>query len=748
MSLLLENAIGAVDFEEVTLRPVQSIGGAGVLDEPLPLDVVGGYAEHHDVLNADGHGVVLPLHGLDDAELTGEAVRYREHDLRGPMFGGRGADGDVEWVAADGLAASETAARLRFWHPDHVPDQLPSYHVSPVAAVEPARNPLSDTETLVDGLREYVAEERDAAREANRERAEQGPTTQYQRNRSAIPSLDCVAVEDGEHVFRVREAPDIGLHIDDESADRYGFVRDEFDIHEGNEVLINAPEGVSHEEFPVRATVASTRGRDLRLRVAWDAVESRSSVGAILNRPRDGYGLSPLLNPVPFERQTEALDALADTPMAAALAGAEPLTFEDDAKAASEPLDDELNQDQHIAVDHALLADRLFCIHGPPGTGKTRTLVEFVRRSVQAGRDVLVCADSNQAVDNLLVGSSTDDDADEGSLHAYGQHGTDEFTIHRANARRSNNRVVRAHYGDGNSGSADVVATTNSSAGRLAREFDVLVLDEATQATCASACVPLSRAEKVVLAGDHQQLPPYTAAEGPVSSRYGSSLFEHVYADGGVYEGVGVQLRTQYRMHRDVAYLPNRLFYGKSLRNGQAVPELSNHDTIAAHSFGGREERVNHSLRNPTEARFVAILVERLLDDGLDPVQVGVITPYTAQVDLVRDRLADVNDGDGVVVDTIDAFQGSEREAIVISFVRSNEAGDLGFLGRADDGPRRLNVAMTRAKRHCALVGDWNTLRGHRREAPRNDCTDVYQSIYSDLESSGRVTKPDPSLLP
>jgi hypothetical protein len=99
-------------------------------------------------------------------------------------------------------------------------------------------------------------------------------------------------------------------------------------------------------------------------------------------------------------------------------------------------------------------------------------------------------------------------------------------------------------------------------------------------------------------------------------------------------------------------------------------------------------------------------------------------------------------------VDTIDAFQGSEREAIVISFVRSNDAGDIGFLGRADDGPRRLNVAMTRAKRHCALVGDWNTLRGHRREAPQNDCTDLYQSIYTDLENSGRVKRPDPSLLP
>jgi hypothetical protein len=748
MSLLLENAIDAVDLETSTLVPADDIGDRDVLDNPLPLDVVGGYAEHHESLQHDDDSVKLPLHGIEDPELTGMFVLYREHDLRGSLFGGRGADGDIEWVTADDLGTSETAARLRFWHPDHVPDELPSYHVSPVATVEPARNPLPDEATLIEGLHEYVAAERAAAREANRERADRGPVARYKRDGSAIPDLDCVDVDDGEHVFRVQEAPDLGIYIDDESADRYGFIRDEYNIHEGNEVLIHAPEGVSHEEFPIRGKVSATRGRELRLQIAWDSVESRSSVGALLNRPREGYGLSPLLNPVPFDRQTDALDALRDTPIAAVLAGVEPLTFEDDAKAASEPLDGELNQDQRLAVDHALLADRLFCIHGPPGTGKTRTLVEFVRRSVQAGRDVLVCADSNQAADNLLVGSSTDEEIDEGSLHAHGQHGTDEFSIHRVNARRSSNDLVHACYADGGVANADVVVTTNSSAGRLAREFDVLVLDEATQATCSSACVPLSRAEKVVLAGDHQQLPPYTAAEGPASSRYGLSLFEHVYAEGGVYEGVGVQLRTQYRMHRNIAYLPDRLFYEKSLRNGRSIAELPDHSTIVAHSFGGREERVNHSLRNPTEARFVALLVKRLLEDGLSTDEIGVITPYTAQVDLIRDRLASLDRGERVTVDTIDAFQGSEREAIVISFVRSNDAGDIGFLGRADDGPRRLNVAMTRAKRHCALVGDWNTLRGHRREAPQNDCTDLYQSIYTDLENSGRVKRPDPSLLP
>jgi superfamily I DNA and/or RNA helicase len=545
----------------------------------------------------------------------------------------------------------------------------------------------------------------------------------------------------------VQDAPAVGFRVEHADPDRRGFLRETFGLHEGNEVLVHAPDGVERA-FPVRGTVVETEGRDLTVDVAWEAVAERTAVERVLRRQGDGFGLTPLLNPVPFDRELDAVDAIEGTLLGAILAGQAPLTFEDDAKAASESLDDDLNQDQHRAVEHALLADRLFCIHGPPGTGKTRTLVEIVRRSVQAGRRVLVCADSNQAVDNLLVGASTADEVDEGSIHGYGQHGSEEFTVARANARRSSNDLVQAAYGGVSEASADVVAATNSSAARLHGAFDLLVLDEATQATCSSSCVPLANAEKVVLAGDHQQLPPYSATESPAASSYGLSLFEHVYAEGGVYEGVGIQLRTQYRMHRDIAYLPNRLFYDGSLRAGRTVDTLPDMPAIEAHSLGGSEESVGHSWRNPTEARLVGHLVGRLLEQGLGGEDVGVITPYSGQVREIESVLASVDGAASVVVDTIDAFQGSERAAIVISFVRSNPAGDVGFLGRSADGRRRLNVAMTRAKRHCSLVGDWHTLRGHRREEPPHECVDTYREIYRQLENTGRLRTPDPTLLP
>jgi len=186
---------------------------------------------------------------------------------------------------------------------------------------------------------------------------------------------------------------------------------------------------------------------------------------------------------------------------------------------------------------------------------------------------MVVCADSNQAVDNLVAGGSTSDEADPQSLHAYGQFGDGEFRLDRVNANQSSNDVVRRAYGDV-PGRADVVAVTNNSAATLAREFDLLVLDEATQSTCTASCIPLVRAERVVLAGDHRQLPPYSASDEPPTSSYGNSLFEHLYADGGVYDGVGLQLQTQYRMHRDIAYFPNRRFYDRTLRNGRAVDPL------------------------------------------------------------------------------------------------------------------------------------------------------------------------------
>ncbi len=146
--------------------------------------------------------------------------------------------------------------------------------------------------------------------------------------------------------------------------------------------------------------------------------------------------------------------------------------------------------------------------------------------------------------------------------------------------------------------------------------------------------------------------------------------------------------------------------------------------------------------------RLVAHIVDELLTDAnLEPAEIGVITPYTAQAAAIREKLAShLTSGRDITVDTIDSFQESEKVAIVISLVRSNAVGETGFLGRPLDGPRRLNVAMTRAQRFCAVVGDWYTLRSSADGTDEN--TGLYDDLYSFLENTGRLRQVEPEFIP
>ncbi|WP_200895626.1 ATP-binding protein [Halorubrum saccharovorum] len=220
-------------------------------------------------------------------------------------------------------------------------------------------------------------------------------------------------------------------------------------------------------------------------------------------------------------------------------------------------------------------------------------------------------------------------------------------------------------------------------------------------------------------------------------------MFEHLYADGGVYEGIGLQLKTQYRMHPDIAYFSNREFYDDSLRTGRVVTPLDDTPAIEGYNIGGSVDVVDHSRANKAEARLVVHLVQTILED-VPAEEIGVITPYAAHARLLRDLLQDhVDHATAITVDTIDSFQGSEKTAVVISLVRSNADGDIGFLGRSNDGPRRLNVALTRAKRYCAVVGDFHTLRYDTD----GKCTELYRDFRDHFESTGRLNDVDPAFL-
>lgn len=742
MSLLFEHALNEFSVNSATLVSVES-NDLQTTNQKLPVQPVAEFASHHDSLShPNKEWVCIPLHKMKSAVPTGDYVGYLNHDLRGELF--YVADnGSQKRIPADEFAQTKLARRIRFWHSDFLPNTFPPGYNSPINDHEPPRNPV-DSESLLDEFESYITAEREAAKTRNRERTEAAsPQTRLNQGEAVIPAVTCVDEENGQFEFRVELDNELQAQRDDNWA---YFVENEFGIHQNNEILLHVKSERTGGDFPVTGTVDRIRGLSLWISFDWTGIDSPASVRTILKRDCE-FSVSVLLNPVPFERELDAVEDLRDSRVRDILIGAKQLTFSNSAAARTNSFDTDLNQEQQAAVKYALLADELFCIHGPPGTGKTRTLIEIIRRAVEAGDTVLVCADSNQAVDNLVAGGSTMEDVDPHSLHAHSQHGNEEFVLDRVNAGRSANPLIRRSYGDVNEdGTPEVVAATNSSAAKLHREFDLLVLDEATQSTCTASCVPLSRSDRIVLAGDHHQLPPFSSTEEPPESSYGLSLFEHLYADDGVYEGVGIQLKTQYRMHQDIAYFPNREFYGQTLRNGQRIQPLHGRPPIEAYNIGGPVEIIDHSRANENEAKLVAHLVDQLVSEtNLSPVDIGIITPYSAQVKLLNQWITDTLPGTRAVeINTIDAYQGSEKTAIIVSLVRSNSDGEIGFLGRAVDGPRRLNVALTRGQRYTAVVGDFHTLRYNNERKQ----TDVYQKLTRFFEETGRINQVDPQLLP
>ena len=431
------------------------------------------------------------------------------------------------------------------------------------------------------------------------------------------------------------------------------------------------------------------------------------------------------------------------------------------------PAGDALNPSQRAAIEFALSAEDIAIIHGPPGTGKTTSVAAFIRQAALRGERVLACAPSNTAVDNLLERL-----ADCGQRVVRIGHPArvkDELRIHTLDALveahdnmrvvkdllrqaedlyRKADRYTRARPAPGAKQSlrrearqlkadsrqleqqaidhvldrADVIcATTSIDEAVLAnRMFDWVVIDEACQCTESACWVPLQRGKRILLAGDHCQLPPTVISTTAAREGYSRSMLERLVETHGA--AITRQLDVQYRMHAAIMRFSSAQFYHDSL---QADDSVRNHvlsdlpqvvsspltdeprtyiDTAGA-SYDEEQESDGSSRRNPAEGRLVLKKVGQLLEAGLPAADVAVIAPYAAQVRWLREHAPD----SGLEIDTVDGFQGREKEAVVISLVRSNREGEIGFLGDT----RRMNVALTRARRKLIVVGDSATLGGH-----------------------------------
>lgn len=429
-----------------------------------------------------------------------------------------------------------------------------------------------------------------------------------------------------------------------------------------------------------------------------------------------------------------------------------------------------LNPEQRRAVEKALGAEDFFLVHGPPGTGKSTVLAEVAVQSVRSGMKLLATAASNAAVDHLLelclgqglaalrvghparvaphlqehtldirvedqpdrkVARELFDEAFALQGYARKQRKQGRSRERFANARESaqearklidearalEKKAVRAELSR-----AQVICATLASldSGPLSGEtFDLALFDEATQAIEPTALAAFLKAPRVILAGDHQQLPATVISLEAARGGLSKSLFERLLEDHG--EDVKVMLAEQYRMNERIMSFPSREMYGGKLRahasaaqrtlaevlkDGASVdaPPVLFLDT-AGKGFDESQPPGSESRQNEGEAALVVARARELLDAGLPEEDLAVITPYSAQAELIRDQLG----RERVEVDTVDAFQGREKEAILISLVRSNSEGNLGFLADL----RRMNVALTRGKRHVFVVGDSATLGGH-----------------------------------
>lgn len=429
---------------------------------------------------------------------------------------------------------------------------------------------------------------------------------------------------------------------------------------------------------------------------------------------------------------------------------------------------DHLNEVQQAAVWFALSARDLAIIHGPPGTGKTTTVVELARQAALRGEKVLACAPSNTGVDNLLERLARYDlkvvrvghparvqsdlqahtldalvESDPGmemvrdmmreaeqlsreasritrARPALGQRNTlrQEVKQLREDARRLERQVVAGHLDD-----ADIICATTTLDPEILgdRQFDLTIIDEACQSTEPGCWPALLRTERLVLAGDHCQLPPTILSVPAAEEGFAVSMMERLVNHYG--SVVTRQLTTQYRMHREIMQFSSAEFYNDSLIAHTSVEShrlcdlphvredaLTSTPLLFIDTAGaGWEEELEpdgESKLNKPEAHLVIKLVGRLLEAGCQPSDLAVIAPYAAQVR----RLRTICPERQIEIDSVDGFQGREKEAMIISLVRSNSIGEIGFLGDT----RRMNVALTRARRKLIVIGDSATLGGHR----------------------------------
>jgi len=438
----------------------------------------------------------------------------------------------------------------------------------------------------------------------------------------------------------------------------------------------------------------------------------------------------------------------------------------------------QLNNSQNKAVKHILSANDIAVVHGPPGTGKTTTIVQAIRLVLQSEKQLLVCAPTNTAVDliteklieqgvNVLrVGHPAR--VSEGLLKAtidgqiqshanykdikslrktaeeyfkmagkykrtFGKEDAKQRALFYTEARNCikesrllEDYIVNSLFENAQVISCTPVASTNKALAN--KQFSTLFFDEASQALEAISWIPLLKCKRVIFSGDHFQLPPVVKSNKAKQEGLAETMLDRCIK----HPDVSTLLTRQYRMHQHIMQFSNQYFYNNELEADATVKEtvLSLHEDIdilnspvelidtAGCSFDELQNPETLSLSNVGEANLVFKHLELLLQQYQfsqeeQNISIGIISPYKEQIELLKEKLVDFDYStypvSELAVKTIDGFQGEERDVIYISLVRSNEHSEIGFLSDI----RRMNVALTRAKKKLVVVMDTSTIGNH-----------------------------------
>ncbi len=428
-----------------------------------------------------------------------------------------------------------------------------------------------------------------------------------------------------------------------------------------------------------------------------------------------------------------------------------------------------LNTSQNNALSLIQNSNDIAVIHGPPGTGKTTTIVEAIYQTLKSEHQVMVCAPSNAAVDLLVEKLSQNglsvvrmghparvtDEILNLTLDAkVAQHqdfkllktlkkqseeyfnlsgkwkrnfGASEreqrkFMLSEARKLRTEAQELSNYITNDVLLKCQIVACTLVGASHKklkGMRFTTVFMDEAGQALEPASWIPVLKADRIVMAGDHQQLPPTIKSFEAGKKGLSTTLFEKAIKRNDA----DVMLKEQYRMHEKIMRFSSAYFYDSNLKANESVAQktiftndspLEFIDTAGTGFFESMNRETKSSL-NKEEAvlvfKHLAKYWEEIKEAQINPVEsIGIISPYKAQIEVLNNLLIDSDLPEElkniISINTVDSFQGQERDIIYISLVRSNETGQIGFL--SDE--RRMNVAMTRAKMKLVVVGDSATI--------------------------------------